>query len=424
LVDKSLLTRDSHTGRYDLHELLRQYAGERLAVAGDHEQVLAAYAEYYIAFICQREEQLISPSQTAVLDEIQTDFDNIRQACAAVIDKRDFASVRAVIPGLYTFCDMRSRFYEGEAIFRLASEALAPRAGELPNAAWALALLSWYDMRAYIEPFESFEEIALHARSSLEQAVSIRDAQATAASLVLLGVVAQHQSDFKTALRNYERAMQSCPLLDDVYFVNIRIGLCYQALQDYPKAIQAFQISLQRGKETGERVKIGWSLENIGDTLLLQGKPAEAERHYEQARTLFEQVGTTVGIIWCLYGLSRAAIALLNPTLGRELAETAGQLAHQIHSASWITKTDHLLRQIDPQSSQILCEKKNQADEAFSPRELEVLQLLKSELNGPDIARRLVVSLNTIRYHTKNIYRKLGAGTRMEAIQRAKELGL
>jgi LuxR family maltose regulon positive regulatory protein len=36
----------------------------------------------------------------------------------------------------------------------------------------------------------------------------------------------------------------------------------------------------------------------------------------------------------------------------------------------------------------------------------------------------LVVSLNTVRYHTKNIYRKLGAGTRLEAIQRAKELGL
>lgn len=169
---------------------------------------------------------------------------------------------------------------------------------------------------------------------------------------------------------------------------------------------------------------MGWSLENIADTLLMQRKPAEAERYYEQARILFEEVGTTVGIIWCLYGLSRVAIALLNPTRGRELAEAAGKLARQIHSASWITKTDYLLHQIDPKIPQAVSETKNQGEEAFSPRELEVLQLLRSDLNGPAIAQRLVVSLNTVRYHTKNIYRKLGANTRLEAIQRAKELGL
>ncbi|GMA91050.1 hypothetical protein GCM10025869_15790 [Homoserinibacter gongjuensis] len=44
----------------------------------------------------------------------------------------------------------------------------------------------------------------------------------------------------------------------------------------------------------------------------------------------------------------------------------------------------------------------------LSERELEVLRLLATELSGPDIARHLVVSLNTVRTHTKNIYAKLG----------------
>jgi len=424
LVDKSLLARDPHTGRYELHELLRQYAGERQANASDRENTLSIYANYYINFVHQRESRLISPSQTATLDEIQSDFDNIRQACTWAIKKRDFASAHAVIPGLYTFCDMRSRFYEGEALFRLASEGLAPEFGESPHLAWALSLLSWYDMRTYIEPFESFDEIALQAQNCLKHATSVQDTQATAASLVLLGVVARHRDDFKTAIRNYERAIQAYPNLDDVYFVNIRIGLCYQTLQEYPQAIRAFETSLQRGRVTGERVKMGWSLENIGDTLLLQGHPAEAERQYEQACTLFKEVGTTIGVIWCLYGLSRVAIALFNPTRGRELAEAARQVARQIHSASWIAKIDSLLHQIDPQSSRTLSETTNNGNESFSPRELEVLQLLKSDLSGPGIAQRLVISLNTVRYHTKNIYRKLGAGTRLEALQRAKELGL
>jgi predicted ATPase/DNA-binding CsgD family transcriptional regulator len=424
LVDKSLLTRDPHTGRYELHELLRQYANEELTATGERDNLLATHANYYIAFVHQRERELKSHSQKKPLDEIQADFDNIRQAFARVIEKRDFASARAGLPGLYAFCDMRSRFYEGEALFRLASEGLAPCVGEPPQPAWALALLSWYDMRGYIERFESFEEITAQAKSCLEAAVSMNDTQATAASLVLLGAIAEDQSNFETAIRNYEGGMQSYPLLDDVYWVNMRIGLCHQALQDYPKAIQAFQISLQRGKETGERVKMGWSLLNIGDTLILQGKPSEAQSYLEQACTLFEEVGTMVGVLWSNYSLSRVALALLNPICGKELAETAAQIARQIHSASWIAKTDSLLHQVDPRSSRSLSETMNNRDESFSPRELEVLQLLKSNLSGPDIARRLIVSLNTVRYHTKNIYRKLRANTRLEAIQRAKELGL
>jgi ATP/maltotriose-dependent transcriptional regulator MalT len=319
---------------------------------------------------------------------------------------------------------MRSRFYEGEALFRRAGEVLAPRANELPQPAWALSLLSWYDMRTYIEPFESFDEIALQAQSCLAQARAVGDAQTMAASLVLLGVVARHRGDFEAAIRNYEEAMRSHPALEDVYFVNIRIGLCHQAIRDYPRAIDAFQVSLQHGRKTGERVKIAWSLENIGDTLLFQGKPSEAEPYYEQANALFEEVGTTIGIVWCLYGLSSAALALHNLTRARELAETAGRYARQIHSRTWVSRTNELLRQIDPLSSQGSSEKGDEANETFSPRELEILQLLKSDLNGPAIAQRLVVSLNTIRYHTKNIYRKLGAGTRLEALQRARELGL
>jgi LuxR family maltose regulon positive regulatory protein len=62
--------------------------------------------------------------------------------------------------------------------------------------------------------------------------------------------------------------------------------------------------------------------------------------------------------------------------------------------------------------------------EPLSERELEVLKLLGTELSGPEIARRLSVSLNTVRTHTKNIYSKLGANNRRAAIRRAEELGL
>jgi ATP/maltotriose-dependent transcriptional regulator MalT len=62
--------------------------------------------------------------------------------------------------------------------------------------------------------------------------------------------------------------------------------------------------------------------------------------------------------------------------------------------------------------------------EALSERELDVLRLLASELDGPAMARELSISLNTLRTHTKHIYAKLGVTSRRAAVRRAAELGL
>ena len=62
--------------------------------------------------------------------------------------------------------------------------------------------------------------------------------------------------------------------------------------------------------------------------------------------------------------------------------------------------------------------------EPLSERELEVLRLLRTDLNGPEIARECMVSLSTVRTHTQNIYAKLGVNNRRAAIRRAEELDL
>jgi LuxR family maltose regulon positive regulatory protein len=60
----------------------------------------------------------------------------------------------------------------------------------------------------------------------------------------------------------------------------------------------------------------------------------------------------------------------------------------------------------------------------LSARELDVLRLLGTDLDGPDIARQLFVSLNTVRTHTRNVYAKLGVTNRRAAVRRAGELDL
>jgi LuxR family maltose regulon positive regulatory protein len=60
----------------------------------------------------------------------------------------------------------------------------------------------------------------------------------------------------------------------------------------------------------------------------------------------------------------------------------------------------------------------------ISKREQQVLRLLHSDLSTPEIAEELIVAVSTVRSHIKNIYRKLNVHSRLEALDRAKELNL
>ncbi len=89
------------------------------------------------------------------------------------------------------------------------------------------------------------------------------------------------------------------------------------------------------------------------------------------------------------------------------------------HTAPRIVR--RLLSSISRQDGLALGPDPTAAVEQLSDREREVLRLLKTELSGPEIARELVVSLNTVRTHTKNIYAKLGVTNRRAAVLRAGE---
>lgn len=98
------------------------------------------------------------------------------------------------------------------------------------------------------------------------------------------------------------------------------------------------------------------------------------------------------------------------PDVAALLRPLNGERAARLVAATRTAETRPRARSTDP--------------DELSDRELDVLRLLRSDLGGPDIARELHVSLNTLRTHTKHIYTKLGATNRREAVTRADQRGL
>lgn len=111
---------------------------------------------------------------------------------------------------------------------------------------------------------------------------------------------------------------------------------------------------------------------------------------------------------------------------GHEMRQLLEKLSHNRDNAIR-NYTNKLLAAFSPPetasaSSDFL--KRSEMLEPLSERELEVLKMLRSEFNGPEIARQLLVSLNTLRTHTNNIFKKLGVNNRRAAVRRGQEIGL
>jgi LuxR family maltose regulon positive regulatory protein len=77
-----------------------------------------------------------------------------------------------------------------------------------------------------------------------------------------------------------------------------------------------------------------------------------------------------------------------------------------------------------PQPARLLPGMDDEIIEPLSQRELEVLRLIADGLSNQEIAARLYLSVRTIKFHTGNIYGKLGVKSRTEAVARARILGL
>jgi predicted ATPase/DNA-binding SARP family transcriptional activator len=125
LVDKSLLSA-TPAGRYEIHELFRQYLSERLAEdTRQSRAVRERHCTYYVAALGGWEAKLKGPGQKATLAEMMSEIENARAAWNWALQQAQAERVEKMIDGLCRFYERRGRFRDGEAACRLAVEALA-----------------------------------------------------------------------------------------------------------------------------------------------------------------------------------------------------------------------------------------------------------------------------------------------------------
>jgi predicted ATPase len=136
LVSKSLLVYEPESGRYFIHELLTQYAEEKLESSGQAAAIHDAHLAFFAGFMEHLTLDIKGRRQLAALEAIGADFENIRRAWNRALLTQNAPQLERMLEPLYLFCFIRNRYQEGDEIFQAAQRGFAPQAGEEASALW------------------------------------------------------------------------------------------------------------------------------------------------------------------------------------------------------------------------------------------------------------------------------------------------
>src|SRR5258708_18254829 len=155
-------------------------------MSGMEEAAQDAHSLYYLALLGNREADLKGRRQLEALDEIEQDFENIRVAWQYGVYHEYGDFIGRASESLFVFCQLRSRFQEGRALFELAHGHFAPRPNEMPQPVWGRSITRYLMLR------ESREEAQAAISASLATARKRNDQAEIAFGLRALGVVAKN----------------------------------------------------------------------------------------------------------------------------------------------------------------------------------------------------------------------------------------
>lgn len=123
LVNKALVTRDN-TGRYDIHELLRQYAEEQLNTSGQLNSIHDTHAQFFADFLHQRDAALKGQQQVETIREIEAEFENVRRMWNKAIETKSHNIFYKSAETLCWYCYIGLHLTEGEQLFDAARTSL------------------------------------------------------------------------------------------------------------------------------------------------------------------------------------------------------------------------------------------------------------------------------------------------------------
>lgn len=309
LLDKSLIRRTS-TGRYEMHELVRQYAADQLAAdPAAFAIVRDRHCTYYTDWLATRASAMTGAQQHTGLADIATELDNLRTAWHYGVDQRQVRPLERIADdGLLWFYEVRSWYQEAESMCRRATAAF--RTPPPTSRAEELVLGTLTGMQGW---FTFRRGQAAAGMALLDESVRILrpgdHPQWLFNSLVQLAYLALFQGDFDRAAALVE---EHSVLAEGIHNPWVRAHVLVQQAAVHvdrkPEvAYERLQDSLPYIRSAGDPYLITLCLNYLADTALILGHVDEAERLFIEARTCSVASENGIMEVLALSGLAGVA---------------------------------------------------------------------------------------------------------------------
>ncbi len=309
LSAKSLVRR-SESGRYDLHELIRQYAQSNLKLYSRNLETCARHSEYYLVFLHDRENSLKSASQQEAVRQLTGEIDNILTAWAWAINNQEFALLGRAGRAFGWYFEITGLYREGIEQLELLVQAIK---AVPPNKQWdrVLGLMLVHQALMYFRKGE-FD----HAQKLYEESIAVLrptgDHVLLADGLIFLGTILHLNGEYERSRSIVVEGFDFARTANDRWYVAFAIytlGHIASLMGRYEEGYEQMLAGIAMWRTLGDPHAIALGLNFLVPTLTKIGRYEEAKAFMQESITLCEQSKNRWGMGTAYRYLGLATIA-------------------------------------------------------------------------------------------------------------------
>lgn len=321
LADRSLIRVQQLAAgtRYDLHELVRQFAAEQLAQDRAAEQeARRRHAAHFAALVARHEGELRSPRLREARAAFAAEIDNIRAAWDWACASADSACLFQMLHATGWFYSLSGLYHEARQFYRRIVEQLGPPASR-PDAPRELQLVYWYGRAMdgwYLSNTQPAQTLAImgEAAAAIRRLNDPKKLFHTVIGIAHLHSFSGERALFEQAIAESLAAAQAAGYPWGIAQAHIIRGLAAVRNSAYAPAQAALHEALTVARQVGDPHQLAICQSYLADVALQQGDLAPAERSFQE--------------VLALAGASDDRLSLLNATAGlAEVAQRRGAFA-------------------------------------------------------------------------------------------------
>jgi tetratricopeptide (TPR) repeat protein len=334
LVDKSLVRRHDD-GRYDLHELVRQFALTRLRTDSVLNAIVSErYRDFFSEFVASTHDRMRGPDEMAAVAALSSDLANVMSAWNSSIDSNNYTIIASMAAPLVSLLQVHVTLPTALAEAERAVRALGSQGEEHVLAAirmqWGRAAVTGGD------PDVARRELT----KALTLARRVGRTDAIVRALHQTGSLEYQQGNIDAAEKVGNEALSL--LQDDAEpelrcLVHNLIGTLANMRSRFDIAERHGRLALAAAREQQCPSRVGSLLCNLGVPLCYMGKFSEASAVTAEACTIYEMLGRHVSVAMIRSNLAAIAIAQNDIVTARQQAQEAVRLTREAGDGNWLS---------------------------------------------------------------------------------------